>query len=380
VKKFWLLLIALILLPSTLIAPVIHAQAGPEVVTSTAEVNFPLSLDFNLSAHSGADIVDIRLRYSVEQESYADVISEALVNVVPAESVETTFSLDMRRVGGLPPGTMLDYWWIIRDAAGADLETEPVRIEFGDGRHSWKKLTEGLLTVLWYSGDEEFAAEVMSSAQESLTRLARDTGARLNEPLRLYIYANNQELLGSLIFPYEWTGAVTYTQLGIILIGLEPANIEWGKSTVAHELSHVAVHQMTANPYNSLPTWLDEGLAMYNEGIIDVYISTALMNAVNNDSLISVRSLASPFSALSKLAILSYGESFSIVSYLIYTYGTDKMLELLSVFGNGSNYDDALETVYGFDMDGLNTLWRDYVSTEFQPERVVVSPVAVGVR
>lgn len=378
-KKLGLLILAVLLVPGLLGVPVVFAQAGPSVVTSTAMVNYPMSLDFSLTARSSADIVDVRLRYTVEQESYAEVISEVIVPVTPDDTVDVTWSLDMRRIGGLPPGTMVDYRWVIRDAAGARLETTPARIEFADNRYEWQKQTEGLVTVYWYSGSTGFATEVMSAAQESLARLTRDTGAKLNEPLRLYIYASTQDLLGALIFPYEWTGAVTYPQYGIIMIGLEPANLEWGKSTVAHELSHVAVHQVTSNPYTSLPTWLDEGLAMYNEGLLDVYLGNALMNAINNDSLISVRSLASPFSALSDLAALSYAESFSIVSYLISTYGQEKMQELLTVFSHGSTYDNALSTVYGFNVDGLNTLWREYVIKQYRPDRPVVGLIGAAV-
>ncbi len=38
------------------------------------------------------------------------------------------------------------------------------------------------------------------------------------------------------------------------------------------------------------------------------------------------------------------------------------MLELLLTFRQGSSYDGALEKVYGFDMDALDTLWQDYVT------------------
>jgi hypothetical protein len=34
------------------------------------------------------------------------------------------------------------------------------------------------------------------------------------------------------------------------------------------------------------------------------------------------------------------------------------MAELLKVFKEGSRYDDALQKVYGFDMDGLDAQWR----------------------
>jgi len=163
-----------------------------------------------------------------------------------------------------------------------------------------------------------------------------------------------------MIYPQDWTGGVAFTQYGVIAIGIstDSASILWGKGAISHELTHLVVHQVTFNPYNSLPTWLDEGLAMYSEGALDVYFSTTLLNAEKNNTLISVRSLTSPFSAYSDQSILSYAESFEIVSYLIGTYGRDKMLQLLNIFEQGSGYDEALKKVYGFDMDGLNALWQ----------------------
>jgi len=74
--------------------------------------------------------------------------------------------------------------------------------------------------------------------------------------------------------------------------------------------------------------------------------------------LISVRSLSSPFSAITEQALISYGESQSIVTFLLQTYGKDKMDQLLNVFHEGAGYDYALKQVYGFDQDGLDVLWR----------------------
>jgi hypothetical protein len=55
---------------------------------------------------------------------------------------------------------------------------------------------------------------------------------------------------------------------------------------------------------------------------------------------------------------VDYAESYSIVSYLISTYGKDKMFALLNTFRQGSTYDGALQKVYGLNMDGLNTAWQ----------------------
>jgi hypothetical protein len=115
---------------------------------------------------------------------------------------------------------------------------------------------------------------------------------------------------------------------------------------------------VTFNPYNGLPTWLNEGLAMTSEGELEQYFVDYLSAAEANNALISVRSLSSPFSAYTDKSLLAYAESYEIVSYLINEYGREKMFELLHAFRQGSGYDEALNGVYGFDMDGLNAQWQ----------------------
>ena len=127
---------------------------------------------------------------------------------------------------------------------------------------------------------------------------------------------------------------------------------------MTHELTHLVIHQMVFNPYNDLPTWLDEGIAMYAEGALEPVLVALLDKAEAEDSLISVRSLSSPFSAYAEESLLAYAQSYSLVEFLISNYGQSKMLELLSTFRQGSGYDEALLKVYGFDMDGLDSLWR----------------------
>jgi hypothetical protein len=158
-----------------------------------------------------------------------------------------------------------------------------------------------------------------------------------------------------------------------VAIGINTINLDWGKRTIVHELTHLVTQQMTYNPYNSLPVWLNEGLSMYAEGEMEPLFENYLEQAVINDELISVRSLASPFSAVAHLSYLSYAQSMSIVEFLIDNYGQERTLELLDTFKQGSSYDGALMTVYGFNMDGLNDLWQDYITAIYKPEVAGVS-------
>lgn len=355
-------LLALIFCLFLVVLSPISVQAGDRLVIldSSVEVDFPLKLNFNLSAESDADITDIRLHYTVDRMSHAQVVSEVYIEFVPATTVEVGWSWDMRKTGGLPPGSSVGYWWTVADAKGDRVETEPAKVRVDDARYSWYSLTEGEVTIYWYEGDESFAQELMDVAQQVLIRLAEDTGAELEQPVKIYIYANAQDLLGAMIFPQEWTGGVAYTRHGTIAIGIPTDEIDWGRGAMAHELTHLVIHQVVFNPYNELPTWLDEGIAMYSEGALEPVFTNSLRKAIAEDSLISVRSLSSPFSAYAEEAVLSYAQSYSLVEFLISNYGQSKMLELLNTFKEGSGYDEALEKVYGFDMDGLDSLWRSY--------------------
>lgn len=359
----------------------VQAQGGLTIVTNSAEVEFPLQLHFYLSVASDVDITDIRLHYTVDRESYARVTSEVYIQFVPDSNVDVQWTWEMRKTGGLPPGSTVDYWWTVTDVNGDKLETAPIRVRFDDKRYAWQSLTEGKVTIYWYQGSQSFAGEIMLTAQQALARLIDDTGAYLKKPVKLYIYGSSQDLQGAMIFPQEWTGGVAFTRHGIITIGIAPGNLAWGRRAITHELTHLVVHQMTFNPYAGLPNWLEEGVAIYSEGALESRFVAYIEKAIAENSLISVRSLSSPFSVYAEESYLSYAQSYSLIEFLVTNYGQSKMLELLNVFGQGSSYDGALEKVYDFDMDGLDALWRDYVARQYQGAGAItmtISPVLVG--
>ena len=334
-----------------------QADDGISVLDSSVEIHFPSELVFHLEAESHANIVDARLHYQVDKMNYAQVTSEAWPDFTPATRIKTSWTWDMRKVS-LPPGAAITYWWTIEDAEGRMNGTLPSVAHFDDPHYHWQALTDGELTLFWYEGNDSFAQELMGACEEGLARLTRNIGTYPERPIKIYIYASAEDLRGAMVFPMEWTGGVAFTEFGIIAIGISPSRLDWGKRALVHELTHLVVHQAIFSPYGKLPTWLDEGLAMYNEGGLDPYLGSYLQKAISEDKLLSVRSLCSPFSAEPKKAYLSYAQSYSLVEYLLSDYGQDKMLNLLTLFKQGSTYDEALAEVYGFDIDVLDSRWR----------------------
>lgn len=368
IKKGFILILALLAGLPLLIPGFSAAQSGLELRTGPAAVEFPARLTFDLTATSDVEISNIRFCYQINRTSFAEVTSEVKIDFIPATKVSTRWSLEMVKVGGLPPGSSLDYWWQVTDASGRYRETEPAEVVFQDNRYDWQSLTEGMVTLYWYYGDNTFADDLMAAAREALLRLYDFTGVELEVPVKLYIYASAADLQGSMIFPQEWTGGVAFTNYGIMAIGVSPENLDWGTDAIAHELTHLVIEQVILNPYSGIPVWLNEGLAMSSERDLNPSLANYLHGAVASRNFISVKSLASPFSAYAGEAALSYAQSYSIVQYLVSTYGQEKMFGLLHTFREGATYDDALEQVYGFDMLGLDDLWQEWV---IRPENAV---------
>jgi hypothetical protein len=368
IKRYSVLGIALVLILlvlSPILSPV--AATGSSTITvndASATMDFPLALNFSARINSNVNITDIRLRYKIDQFTFADVTSEGFVIFKPGLVVNAAYKLDLRKVGGLPPGAKIKYWWLVKDMNGTVMESTPTDFQITDNRYKWQTIKQDKVHLFYYQGDNNFAETLMATAQNALVQLQKDTGAVPDRDIYIYIYADSNALQGSMIYPNEWTGGVAFTQYSIIAIGISPSNLVWGQGAMTHELTHNVINQVTFNPYTDLPVWLNEGLAMHNQGPLTAQFTVPLSLAVANNTLFSVRSLCSPFSAFSDKASLSYAQSYSLLDYLITQYGSEKMLILLTTFKQGSTYDDAFQSIYGFNIEGLDMKWKSWIETK----------------
>ncbi len=370
IKKTVLLAVALCLLLTICgpaVAPASAQGTSPIAVSnSTIQVDYPNSLTFACHAQDNTKITDIRLEYQVDQMSFVQVTSEAQVTFTAATSVDASYELNMQQYGQIPPGVNITYWWKVKDAAGNTSQTNPVQYTVYDNNHTWNTLSQGKINVYWYGQNQAFGTAIMTEAQSALKLIASNTGASPNKTVNISVYSSGQDYQASVLGVPEWSGGEEVAQYNAVYVIIEPNNISAELPAVAHELTHVVVNQIIFNPYNGIPFWLNEGLAVHIQyfGItLPSQFTTPLAAAVTGNTLITVRSLSDPFSAFPDKANLSYAESVSIVAYLINQYSAAKMSQLLDTFAQGSSYDGALQTVYGFNMDGLFTQWKAWLSS-----------------
>jgi hypothetical protein len=353
----WLAMPVLVVLAVLLAPSSVGAESTISVVDEGVQVSFPQAMAFHIEARSPVQINDMRLHYNVERMNFADVTSEVWPRFSPASAVKTRYIWDMRK-SSLPPSSKVEYYWTIANVSGDRLATPRRVASFDDTRYSWQKVADETLSLFWYSGDTSFARALLSSAQNGLRRLYEDTGVRLAQPVRVYVYASARDMQGAMIAPREWTGGSAYPEYGVITLGVSTRDVEWGKRAVVHELGHMVVNQLTYGPYETtMPTWLNEGMAMYAEGGIDSAQQASLQRLVAAGKTISLRSLSSPFSALPAEAALSYVQSYSVVDFMVKNYGKERLVRLFSAFKTGATADEALKQVYQLDQDSLYAAW-----------------------
>ncbi len=337
-----------------------EAQEAIRITKTNLETNFREHLTFTLSAEGSADIVKAELFYQIVGQ-VASARNEA--EFTPGKTIQAKFRFDQTDpTNYMPPGTELEYWWKLSDANGKTLKTDKQKLLYLDNRHEWQTLESKRLTLYWYDGSADFGKRLFDRANLALDTLESDVGVTVEHPIRIFIYGDHQDLLDAVsTAAKDWTGGQAFADFGVVVIGISTDQLDWGLKAMTHELSHLVIHQATNNTYGGqLPTWLDEGIAVYNENKkeLDEDFRSILDTAVKKNELMSLRSLASPFPTDSMKANLAYGESGAVVKFIIDTYGTAAMAKLLKIFAEGALPDEALQQALGVDMVGLDNAWR----------------------
>ena len=366
--NLFLLVIALI---QFAVPPGLSAQGlEATIISNEALVDFPESIVFRLELDPSVSIAGATLNYQLGLHSCLDAATQVPVEI-SGSTLEWTWV--MSRSGNPPPGAQVEWYWTITDTADNTITTPKQQLIIEDERFDWRTLESQdpstPIRLHWYEGDE-VGPTLMEAAESGLKRLQEDTGIKLESEAEFFIYGNTADMREALLYVQEWAGGIAFTEYNIILIGVPPSSVEtWGRSTVQHELAHLVIGQFARSCLGGdLPTWLSEGLAVYAEGEPTEQIRGDIETGINDNTFQPVRSLNGSFPTRGTDATSAYSQSYSLVAHLLETYGQEKMQELLLVLADASGYDEALEQVYGFNADGLETAWRTAIGA---PSRVI---------
>jgi hypothetical protein len=369
------ILLALASVVAGIAAPAIpaRAQSGINVTSDEAKNNFPANVTFNLAFTADAAPKEVRIFYELAPDGTG---ATAVAQCNGTTSVTCSYALTNGRGIELIPGANITYHWEITRDDGSQFKTDDKLFVYDDTRFSFKTLQDGNVTLYYHAGSQSAAQQVLDAAVGSLQKVSALEQTQVTFPVKVFLYQTAEEMQpaivsGSIGRGVVVLGEVVYSDTAMVSADADPLNV------TRHVVAHIVTREATKGPYG-IDSWLNEGISVWAQDEVLQGHAQALRDAIQSDSVLSLRELSSPSAGDAAQTVnLFYGESGSIVKFLVDKYGADKFAELLSTFKDGSTPDNAYQKVYGFDTLGLENAWRASVGLSARPTPAAASATPV---
>jgi tetratricopeptide (TPR) repeat protein len=163
----------------------------------------------------------------------------------------------------------------------------------------------------------------------------------------------------------DWSGGVYDGKIRLPIGGVKEITPPL-RALLHHEYTHVVVREMARG---NCPTWLNEGLAQFEERKEAEFPMTELQDAARQGVLLPMATLEGPFTSLgTQGALLAYRQSYAMVSHLISLYGWHKIREILVNLGKRMTMAEAVNKAlkdYGIGYQEMLEELQGYLKKEY---------------
>ena len=348
---------------TAVLAPALVLAADPTFGQPQVSAELGQPLEFT-STIDGADIasVDVIVHLLGNPTSIVVAVDTQLNNLYEAQAdidIAASATCSCLAKGQSAPNTQFDYQFRVTNSDGGTTVGPVAQGVVTDNRFTWQTLTKGDVVIHWYSGDQAFANSAADSANAAIDKAAQSLGVTIDKPFDMFVY-DSEEAMRTAVSPNrENVQAEAHPEIDTIFAWL-PSNQAadpYNQTVIAHELTHLVFHHAVDNPYNGVPRWLDEGVAVYEAEGYTTQWQSYVGAAVANHSLIPLDGLAGLFPSVQSEFYLAYGESVAAVDFFIRTYGEPKLWELVKSYANGVSDDEAFTAATGADVTAFNAAW-----------------------
>lgn len=234
-------------------------------------------------------------------------------------------------------------------------------------KEEWLESKTKHFVIFYKNAPEQFVNTLAEEAERYYDEITDNLGFTRYENwsydrrAKIYIY-DDQEDYGAAMQLYRWAHGVANTQTKTIRTF--PTAHGFFDSTLPHELGHIIFRERVGFD-NSIPTWMDEGVAMFQETAQRWGAHDRVQEAMEDGTFIPLSQLTHLYlsnNTPQETIDLYYAEAASIVNYLIVEKGQNRFERFCLHLNKGERFLDALDSVYRFEtLDDLNRAWVNYL-------------------
>ncbi len=232
----------------------------------------------------------------------------------------------------------------------------------------WNTRESRHFIVCYRSADKDFVEKLLKKSESYYQSIPKNLGIKLTQEWKgskrskVYIYDTARQYQAQTNEP-EWSDGSSIQRLRVIF-SFSGAK-QFLDSAFPHELAHIIFREAVGFDNDSVPVWLDEGVASSQENLDLVRIERSLRESLANGLLPSLERLQgiNPRSLKDKIQIdLFYGQALSVVSYLLSKFGEERFGLFCRVLGKRKNLEDSLFQAFHYkNIQELDKSWKGYL-------------------
>jgi hypothetical protein len=252
---------------------------------------------------------------------------------------------------------------------------------YDDTRFKWQSQETDGFKVFWYQDDPDLGLKIISAVREGLTQVNQLVELPPPEGISIYAYDTVVDLQEILKYSGEvtsWVASHADPVHAMMVVSLPPGSdqdTEIGQQ-IPHELVHILLYQKLGEGYQTIPRWLNEGLATSAEITPDPVNNILLKKAYERGSLLPIESLCDGFPIDAANFQLAYAEAADFTMHLHDAFGKEKIGDLLQVYSQGHGCDQGVLEVYQLNLKELEKDWRQ--KTFAEPPGLSITPEIIS--
>jgi hypothetical protein len=338
--------------------------AGITMQSQQAQNTFPDGIVFSVTATSDRKITQSRLRTFLSPRDFQNTVRGECTGDTTVTCKATFGGSIGANTAYIVPFTDIKWYWELTDEGGQTLTTPEEKVVYQDTRFRWKNVTAGNLTLWYYEGSENDVRDMLRAGRETLDKMSELMGTNVDFPVKVVEYATVRDLQLATSRGRRGgnSNSVLLGEVGTADTALATRQVFSGMAdpldTIRHELTHVVTNHATRQN-RSTDSWIDEGISMYSQRVVEREYTQALDAAIKNNKAYPLSSLSSP-AIRSNDSSTFYSQSHAIIKYMIDKYGESKFRDFVKAL-NTNDTDGALKSALGVNTNEFENGWRQSV-------------------
>jgi hypothetical protein len=224
----------------------------------------------------------------------------------------------------------------------------------------FQTITQQPFTIHFVIRDSTYARDAFKTLFKAYEEISFDLRLSHLDSFHVYIMPTRKSFRETLTgrLP-SWTGAFANPSVNTMVIRSPRWNPDDSfETTLIHEFFHLLIHQYLG--VHKLPRWMDEGLAIFYSHEERWKTATALAKAIATGSIIPLSEIDYVLEYHQAKADLAYQQSFSAVDYLLRTYDSDALRQIVKGLKEGQSLDDCFFLATGSSYADFEMEWQNY--------------------